>query len=124
MAIQFQFRRAVAAAWTSGNPVLAQGEMGLETDTNRFKIGTGAAAWNTLPYVTGTTTVATDNIWTAANQLVVSSGTNAAYALGAGTSGQVLTVMSGGALGWTSAATGGGGVSDGTAIAYAIIFGS
>ena len=48
--IQLQFRRGTAAQWTSTNPTLAAGEMGIETDTQNFKIGTGALAWNSLPY--------------------------------------------------------------------------
>lgn len=46
----FQFRRDTAAAWTSANPTLADGELGLETDTGKFKIGNGATAWNSLAY--------------------------------------------------------------------------
>jgi hypothetical protein len=50
MAIQIQFRRGTAAEWTSVNPILAEGEMGIETDTNLFKIGNGNDNWTTLPY--------------------------------------------------------------------------
>ncbi|TGT42785.1 tail fiber domain-containing protein [Mesorhizobium sp. M8A.F.Ca.ET.165.01.1.1] len=39
-----------AAQWTAANPVLLQGEMGLETDTRQFKIGDGTTAWNSLAY--------------------------------------------------------------------------
>ncbi|MEI8390120.1 MAG: hypothetical protein WCG23_09590 [bacterium] len=46
-----QLRNETAATWTSSNPTLAQGEMGLETDTNRIKFGDGSTAWNSLPYV-------------------------------------------------------------------------
>jgi len=46
MAIKMQQRRGTAAEWTSANPVLAPGEIGLETDTGRFKIGDGAKLWN------------------------------------------------------------------------------
>ena len=46
-----QLRNETAATWTSNNPTLAQGEMGLETDTNRMKFGDGSTAWNSLPYV-------------------------------------------------------------------------
>ncbi len=45
-----QQRRDLAANWTAGNPVLLPGEIGLETDTYRFKIGDGVTAWNTLIY--------------------------------------------------------------------------
>lgn len=45
-----QFRRDTAANWTSSNPTLANGEMGLETDTNKFKIGNGSTVWSSLTY--------------------------------------------------------------------------
>ena len=45
-------RRDIAANWTSADPVLNQGEPGLETDTNKLKIGDGATAWSALPYFT------------------------------------------------------------------------
>lgn len=48
--IQLQFRRGTAAQWTSVNPTLAGGEMGIETDTNKFKIGDDTTPWNLLPY--------------------------------------------------------------------------
>jgi hypothetical protein len=50
MAIQIQFRRGLASEWTSANPTLAVGEMGLETDTDLFKIGDGTTAWTSLGY--------------------------------------------------------------------------
>lgn len=52
MALQIQLRRDTAANWTSSNPTLAQGELGIETDTNKFKIGNGSTAWNSLAYAT------------------------------------------------------------------------
>lgn len=48
--IQFQFRRGTAAEWTSADPTLAAGEMGIETDSSRFKVGTGLLAWTSLGY--------------------------------------------------------------------------
>ena len=50
MATQIQFRRGLSTEWTSVNPILAQGEMGLELDTNKAKIGDGVQNWNALPY--------------------------------------------------------------------------
>jgi hypothetical protein len=50
MAVQIQFRNDLAATWTSVNPTLAQGELGLEIDTGQFKVGTGLATWTALPY--------------------------------------------------------------------------
>lgn len=50
MADIIQVRRDTAANWTSINPVLAQGEIGYETNTRFMKIGNGTSAWNSLPY--------------------------------------------------------------------------
>ena len=50
MSVQIQFRRDTAAAWTAANPVLAAGELGLETDTTYYKIGNGSTAWTSLAY--------------------------------------------------------------------------
>lgn len=43
-------RRATKAQWTLLNSVLAAGEIGLEIDTNKFKIGNGLSTWNQLKY--------------------------------------------------------------------------
>jgi hypothetical protein len=45
---RFQFRRDIAANWASANPVLLEGEIGLETDTEQLKMGDGATPWNNL----------------------------------------------------------------------------
>ena len=45
-----KLRRDTAANWTSTNPVLAAGEAGFESDTNKLKIGNGTSAWASLPY--------------------------------------------------------------------------
>jgi hypothetical protein len=50
MATKIQLRRDTAADWTSTNPTLAAGEIGFESDTNKFKIGDGATAWTSLNY--------------------------------------------------------------------------
>jgi hypothetical protein len=48
---RFQFRRDTAANWTTANPVLLAGELGLETDTHNLKIGDGATTWTSLAYL-------------------------------------------------------------------------
>ena len=48
--IQLQLRRGTASQWTFANPVLANGELGLETDTRLYKIGDGVTYWNSLAY--------------------------------------------------------------------------
>jgi hypothetical protein len=54
MATRMQQRRGTAAQWISTNsgngPILAPGEIGFESDNNRFKIGDGVNHWVDLPY--------------------------------------------------------------------------
>lgn len=50
MATKIQIRRGTSSSWTFENPVLSSGELGLETDTNKLKIGNGTTAWNSLDY--------------------------------------------------------------------------
>jgi Major tropism determinant N-terminal domain len=62
MPFRLQQRRDTAANWTSNNPTLAAGEIGIETNTSRFKIGDGTTAWTSLVYTSsqlGYTTTAT-----------------------------------------------------------------
>lgn len=53
MAVQIQLRRGTATEWSAANPVLAEGEIGVELDTFKWKVGNGVAPWNSLPYSTG-----------------------------------------------------------------------
>ena len=46
-------RNGTAASWAQHNPVLLAGELGVETDTGKFKFGNGVNAWNQLPYSGG-----------------------------------------------------------------------
>jgi len=48
MAIKFQFRRGTTAEWSSANPVLASGEIGLDTTLKIIRVGNGVTAWNSL----------------------------------------------------------------------------
>lgn len=50
---QIQLRNDTAAKWASVNPKLAKGEIGIEIDTNKIKIGNGTDLWNALPYFGG-----------------------------------------------------------------------
>jgi len=43
-------RRDTAANWTSANPTLLAGEIGIESDTSKIKLGTGSTAWTSLSY--------------------------------------------------------------------------
>lgn len=48
--MKIQNRRDTAANWTTRNPVLADGEIGVEKVTLKFKIGNGVTTWSDLPY--------------------------------------------------------------------------
>lgn len=52
-----QLRNDSATNWTSKNPVLAKGEMGVEIDTNKFKFGNGVSEWTALEYASAEQTV-------------------------------------------------------------------
>ena len=120
MPTKIQLRRDTAADWTSNNPTLAAGEFGWESDTNRFKIGTGSAAWNSLEYsdtlktlgdlaVTGSTLSAPSNgdltLTTSGSGKVNISG---AYTLPSsdGSANQVLQTNGSGVLSFGSVSVG------------------
>lgn len=54
MATRMKQRRGTHAQWISTNagqgPILEPGEIGFESDTNKFKIGDGSNHWINLPY--------------------------------------------------------------------------
>ena len=47
---RFKLRNGTAAQWTAENPILLEGEVGIETDTRNFKVGNGVSAWSALSY--------------------------------------------------------------------------
>ena len=49
MATKIQIRRDNAAVWALVNPVLGDGEIGVELVTAKAKLGDGITAWNSLP---------------------------------------------------------------------------
>lgn len=51
MLTRLQVRRGTASEWSSLNPVLLSGEIGLETDTQKLKVGDGVTLWNSLIYL-------------------------------------------------------------------------
>tara|TARA_B100000405_G_scaffold288748_1_gene237675 strand:- start:349 stop:828 length:480 start_codon:yes stop_codon:yes gene_type:complete len=80
MAVQIQLRRDTSSNWTSANPTLSLGELGLETDGYLYKIGDGATAWNSLGYaqLAGT------------DKFTINEQTGTAYTLTAGDSGKLI----------------------------------
>lgn len=52
MAQQIQLRRGTSTEWTTANPILAEGEIGIETDTGLYKVGDGVKLWSALAHST------------------------------------------------------------------------
>lgn len=47
-----QQRSNTQQGWIDENPVLLAGEIGIESDTTRLKVGDGISTWSVLPYWT------------------------------------------------------------------------
>lgn len=54
MSSKIILRRDTGTNWGSVNPILANGELGFETDTRRFKLGNGTSTWSALSYALNT----------------------------------------------------------------------
>lgn len=54
LGVKIQIRNDTKNNWTTQNPVLLKGEMGVETDTRKFKFGDGVSDWKTLEYASAT----------------------------------------------------------------------
>jgi len=84
--VRIQVRRGTASEWTAANPILAAGEMGVETNTNKFKFGNGSDTWTALSYAAADTAaigeISQDAINTA---LSMGSGLTKTYNDGANT---------------------------------------
>ena len=48
---RIQLKHGLAASWTERNPVLLAGEIGIETDTLKMKVGDGTTHWSALGYL-------------------------------------------------------------------------
>lgn len=53
MGVTFKLKRGLSTEWTDQNPILADGEPGVEKDTGLLKIGDGSTPWNDLSYSVG-----------------------------------------------------------------------
>jgi hypothetical protein len=58
MAVNILLRRGTTAEWTASNPILLEGEVGVETDSKKLKVGDGLTVWASLPYITLTPSAA------------------------------------------------------------------
>ena len=50
--VNILLRRSTSADWLSSNPILLEGEVGVETDSKKLKVGDGLTTWVSLPYIT------------------------------------------------------------------------
>lgn len=50
MAATIQIKRGTSTDWSTANPILASGELGLDTTLNNIKVGDGITAWNSLNF--------------------------------------------------------------------------
>jgi hypothetical protein len=95
---RIQLRNDTAANWTTSDPTLQAGELGHETDTGKFKIGTGALAWTALSYasilpgvaaivdadINASAAIAGSKVVPTFGSQAVTSATSIGYATGAG----------------------------------------
>ena len=44
-----KLRRGTSTEWTTTDPILAEGEVGVEIDTHYLKVGNGVDVWSELP---------------------------------------------------------------------------
>ena len=56
MANKIQLRRDTSANWTRVNPILADGEPGVDITNKKIKYGDGSTAWRDLAYASGAAT--------------------------------------------------------------------
>lgn len=91
MAVQTQIlhRRGTAATWTSTNPTLGAGEIGYETDTGKYKIGTGSAVWTSLAYAS-----ILPSTVTAKGDILAASAASTPAALAVGNNGETIVADS------------------------------
>lgn len=92
-----QLRNDLAANWASDNPILANGEMGVEVDTGRCKVGNATDNWNALSYI-GSTVLAGSGISIVNDTVSVVPGV--VNATGISTSGLIPSTNGTGAYTW------------------------
>ena len=98
---RIKLRRDTSANWTAVNPVLLEGEPGLELDSGKTKYGNGTSTWTQLPY---SATTGADGVVGGVSYSVVNSGASA-YTI-AGTANPALTLVKGFTYYFNVAATG------------------
>lgn len=94
--VKIQIRNDTKNNWTTQNPVLLKGEMGVETDTRKFKFGDGVSDWKTLEYASATGAIIMNKAPTPADSgydvgaMWVDTAANKAYLLFNNTTNQAV----------------------------------
>lgn len=94
--VKIQIRNDTRNNWTTQNPVLLKGEMGVETDTRKFKFGDGVNDWKTLEYASATGAIIMNKAPTPTDSgydvgaMWVDTAANKAYLLFNNTANQVV----------------------------------
>lgn len=94
--VKIQIRNDTKNNWTTQNPVLLKGEMGVETDTRKFKFGDGVSDWKTLEYASATGAIIMNKAPTPTDSgydvgaMWVDTAANKAYLLFNNTANQVV----------------------------------
>lgn len=87
LTVKIALRNDTAANWTSANPILLKGEIGIEIDTNKFKVGDGTTNWVSLDYFMGDIT----EILSGYMDKATYAGTKAGYVKAAETADKLTT---------------------------------
>ena len=88
---RFKLRYDTDANWTTQNPVLEEGEPGVNSDDYSLKLGDGITPWNDLPYVTeNTVSGAVASATAAATAMIAPSRERRAPAVGGILVGEAL----------------------------------
>lgn len=94
--VKIQIRNDTKNNWNTQNPVLLKGEMGVETDTRKFKFGDGVSDWATLEYASATGAIIMNKAPTPTNSgydvgaMWVDTAANKAYLLFNNTTNQAV----------------------------------
>ena len=87
MAVQIQLRRDNTLNWDTVNPILAQGEVGVNLDNDKIKIGDGLTYWTGLTYSTNDGSSGTSGESGTSGISFGTSGTSGTSGISYGTSG-------------------------------------
>lgn len=108
MAVQIQIRRGTTSEWSSANPVLASGELGLNTTTGQLKVGNGSTAWNSLSYVNFASTTLSITDFSAKGDLLAGASASGYTKVTVGSNNSILVADSAqtGGIKWASTLSG------------------